>query len=439
MFGQPAVPIKIIRSKTSLWKRDKPLLSVIVTCYNHGSVIYDALRSVRNQTLCDFELIIVNDGSTEKETLNILQELKREGLRVLKREKVNRAAALNLGISNARGKYICCLDADDTIEETYFEKCLCLMESNPGISFAYALLRTFGDESQIGNTGPFDLGLLLEYNHVCVAAIFRQSSWEAVQGYDAQMEGYEDWDFWIKLGKAGFRGQLIPEVLFNYRRQGQTFKSRAEKNRRVLLARLRANHYDLHAHTERIEMIKGSYCDYQVTKPFVNLRRKEQYLSERHQGLAIVSRYPSERSDVQNLFIKLGRQFDLLVVITCQSSSTPEKERGWLSKTYPLYGFLEPYCWREFIVNIVETRSIDLVLIYDSLIAYDWLPQIRRSKPVYVVDFLAGAESTCVSKSQEFQRFIDCHIASERTAAAIDNRIGRSLKVLDWHTFAPTG
>jgi GT2 family glycosyltransferase len=163
-------------------------------------------------------MVVVDDGSTEEQTLRVLEELENEGISVVRQKNSGPAHAMNHGISMTHGKYVCCISADDTLEPTYFEKCLCLMESNPAIAFAYPLMRTFGNESRIGLTEPFNLRKLLEYDHVCGSAVFRRDAWQAVDGFDPSMRGYEDWEFWIRLGKSGFRGRQIPEVLLNYRR-----------------------------------------------------------------------------------------------------------------------------------------------------------------------------------------------------------------------------
>lgn len=203
IFDSSEPPLTVLEEDLDRWPSDSPLLTVVVPCHNYGQYIHEALQSIRSQTFQGFELIIIDDASTDDETLRTLEQLKAEGIAVLRREKLNRAEAMNLGVSNARGKYVCCLDPDDTLEATYFEVCLCLLESNIGVTFAYSLMRAFGAEHWVGAIQPFNLRLLLDYNHVSGPAVFRKSAWDSVGGFDQSLDGFEDWEFWIKLGKHG--------------------------------------------------------------------------------------------------------------------------------------------------------------------------------------------------------------------------------------------
>jgi len=128
--------------KTELYP--SPLLSVIVPCYNYGHYLNEALESLYEQTFQNFEIIIVNDGSTEEATLKILERLeKKPKLKILHQQNQGLSATRNNGIKTARGKYICCLDADDKLEPTYFEKALALLESSPETAFVTPWVQYF--------------------------------------------------------------------------------------------------------------------------------------------------------------------------------------------------------------------------------------------------------------------------------------------------------
>lgn len=98
-------------------------VSVIMPCYNDGQYIEEALYSLRAQTYLNWELIVIDDGSDEPETLRVLEQLEEMPyVRLLRTNHVRPAGARNAGIQAARGTYILPLDADDTIEPTYMEK-----------------------------------------------------------------------------------------------------------------------------------------------------------------------------------------------------------------------------------------------------------------------------------------------------------------------------
>ncbi len=164
---------------------------------------------------------MVNDGSTNPATNNLLRDFQRPKTRVLTTANRGLAAARNLGIQSATGRYVCALDADDALLPDYFAKASAILEADPSVAFVSSWLETFGDESWVWRQHRCDLATLLAECTVCTAAIVRRSAVLAVGGYDEGMpaQGYEDWDLWISLVARGYAGAIIPEVLFRYRRR----------------------------------------------------------------------------------------------------------------------------------------------------------------------------------------------------------------------------
>lgn len=198
-----------------------PKISVIIPCYNLGAFVSEAVDSALAQTCDDIEVIIVNDGSTDPATNDLLRDFRRPKTRVLTTENRGLAAARNLGIQSATGQYVCALDADDALLPTYFAKASAILDADSSIAFVSTWLETFGDESWVWRQDRCDLAMLLAECTVCTAALVRRSALAAVGGYDERMpaQGYEDWDLWISLVERGFAGTIIPEVLFRYRRR----------------------------------------------------------------------------------------------------------------------------------------------------------------------------------------------------------------------------
>ncbi len=204
-----------------------PRVSVIIPCYNLGQYLDEAVDSVRAQSFNDWEIVIVNDGSTDPATNRLLADYRRPKTRVLTTENRGLAAARNLAIAHATGAYICALDADDMLEPRYLERAVAHLEADPTLGFVSSWLETFGDEQWVWKQERCDLPALLAECTVCTAALVRKSAVDAVGGYDEQMKpaGYEDWDLWISLVERGVRGIIIPEVLFRYRRRAGSMSS----------------------------------------------------------------------------------------------------------------------------------------------------------------------------------------------------------------------
>jgi glycosyltransferase involved in cell wall biosynthesis len=161
------------------WEPDKPLVSVVIPCYNYGEYLEDAVASVLAQTLQDFEILVVNDGSTEPKTLEVLNSLPKPKTQVIHQDNKGLPAARNKGIAAARGKYICPLDADDMLGNTYLEKVICLLEAHPDLGFAYSWVRRFGLAHGVWRQPAYNFRSLLINNHISASAVFRKSAWEA--------------------------------------------------------------------------------------------------------------------------------------------------------------------------------------------------------------------------------------------------------------------
>src|SRR5262249_6198083 len=123
-----------------------PKVSVIIPCYNLGQYVDEAVQSVLDQTFQDFEIIIVNDGSTDPATNRLLSDYDRPQTRVITTDNRGLAAARNLAAAHATGEYICALDADDRLERPYLEKAVRILDDDAEIAFVSCWLRTFGEE-----------------------------------------------------------------------------------------------------------------------------------------------------------------------------------------------------------------------------------------------------------------------------------------------------
>jgi glycosyltransferase involved in cell wall biosynthesis len=160
----------------------------------------------------------VNDGSTDEETVSLLQHLERQGTRVIHTANSGVSAARNRGITESRGKYILPLDADDLIGPEYLEKTATVLDEKNDVAVVYGERKMFGEKEGIVQLPEYDPRMLLLDNCIYPAALFRKDDWRKVGGYNERMiNGWEDWDFWIALSGLGKRVVKLPDVLFYYR------------------------------------------------------------------------------------------------------------------------------------------------------------------------------------------------------------------------------
>jgi len=221
----------------------EPKVSVIIPCYNYARYLTDAVESVLNQSVQDFEIIIVNDGSTDNSrevAEQIIAANPEYSIRLVNQENSgNPSCTRNRGIKEAHGAYILPLDADDALAPAMLAECLNVLEHNPTVAFAYTDRLDFDGAEQIVSAGDYDFGRLKYQNHISYCALIRRTVWEDVGGY--REVGYEDWDFWIAAGAKGHFGRRIPLPLFMYRRHDTGRFQNDSRNAEKLHARIMVN------------------------------------------------------------------------------------------------------------------------------------------------------------------------------------------------------
>jgi len=199
----------------------KTFVSVIVPCYNHAQFLSVALESVLEQTYENWECIIVNDGSPDN-TETIAQDWCKKDSRFnyYYKENGGLSSARNYGIEKAKGDYILILDSDDKFNTTFIDKAVKVLDENEKIGIVSCWGIRFTDNDYYGEFKPDGKNLddFLFKNAAIGNSLIRKKSWSAVNGYDEAMKkGYEDWEFYIRVSKAGWETKIIEETLFYYR------------------------------------------------------------------------------------------------------------------------------------------------------------------------------------------------------------------------------
>jgi glycosyltransferase involved in cell wall biosynthesis len=194
-------------------------VSVIVPSYNYGNYIAECLDSVSAQTFRDWECIVIDNGSTDH-TAEVVKAYAEKDSRIRYHytEQSGVSLARNKAVELSKGKYILPLDADDKIAPTYLEKAVAILEKEPGIKLVYCDAELFGAFSGKWVLPEYSLRDMLIENSIFCSAFYRKADFDTAGGYDENMkEGFEDWDFWIRMLKGGEPVYKIPEALFYYR------------------------------------------------------------------------------------------------------------------------------------------------------------------------------------------------------------------------------
>ncbi len=245
-----------------------PRVSVVIPCYNQGTFIDETINSVLAQTWHDFEIIVVNDGSTDPFTVQHLQQLDFPHTKVIHTDNQGLSSARNNGIEVAQGEYILPLDADDRIGPTYLEQAVQLLDAEIGLGIVYSKARFFGDRDDEWQLPEYSLEEMLLNNIIFCTSFFRKTDWEKVGGFDpAMIYGWEDYDFWLSLIERGRQVKRIPEILFYYRiRSDSMLRSKEKKQKVAILTKIFHKHealYKQHIDVlfDQLVDIKGAYLE----------------------------------------------------------------------------------------------------------------------------------------------------------------------------------
>jgi len=215
-------------------------LSVIIPCYNLGLYLEEAVESVISFVVVGaIELILVNDGSTDKNTLRVIKTIKTKypDIRVIHQDNQGLAKARNNGIAIAKGTYIIPLDADNKLRSVFISESIAILDTYTEVQVVYGNAEYFGTKSGLMGVLPFDVEELVLNNYIDACACFRKTAWEAVGGYDEQMPimGFEDWDMWLRMMVKGFQFRYVDCVFFDYRAREGSMLSNAWEHRTMLL------------------------------------------------------------------------------------------------------------------------------------------------------------------------------------------------------------
>lgn len=295
-----------------------PKVSVVIPTYNRGEYISETLKSVLSQTYTDFEVVVVDDGSTD-DTKRILQPFESK-IKLVEQPNSERAVARNNGIENSSGEYIAFLDSDDLWKENKLAKQVEVLDRCKQYAMCYGQSLRINDKSEQiksakrqleGYSGSIFEKFLIRNFVVSATPLVRRENIDQIDGFQTKYIPYEDWEYWARLSLTG-DFYFINEPLAYYRIHPQQsvqlasakkiedattlvledlFKlkdiSEGLKNKSLGLANLRFAYWyliagDIKTAKERLFKAASFYPGF--------------YLDPRWYGLRAVSMFPSLRS-----------------------------------------------------------------------------------------------------------------------------------------------
>lgn len=195
-----------------------PKIAIIIPCFNQGDYLAEALDSVIVQSLNDWECIIVDDGSTDNSAeIAKLYAQKDKRISYIHQDNAGPSAARNKGVELTTAPLLFFLDADNMIFDSLLKSGVEYMNSHPNTVLYNVKAEYFGMQK-----GEFKLHYssykdLLVSNSIDCACIVRRTDFNRIGGFDEQLRGYEDWEFFIRLLYHQDRIYTEPKLLFRYR------------------------------------------------------------------------------------------------------------------------------------------------------------------------------------------------------------------------------
>jgi hypothetical protein len=211
-----------------------PDVAVVVPLHNQGRYLREALDSLRAQSYTNWECVVIDDGSTDDSggiAENLVQEYSDPRIRVIHQRNSERSATRNRGVEETSGRFIVCLDADDSLAPGYLEAARRALLSEPDLGWVYPVVLQYGEINRYWSIWPFDPWRLLTHNICLPSSMERREMFEETGGYVTTMNLYEDWEHWIHGMSLGWRARRIDMIGKFYRKPPDSTMAQVRKEK----------------------------------------------------------------------------------------------------------------------------------------------------------------------------------------------------------------
>ncbi len=376
----------------------EPLISIATGYYNSKEYILQTAYSIINQTFPFWEWNIINDGSTEEGTDEILNKVKNldSRIHVYNQENSGRLVARDNAVKKANTELVFILDSDDVIDKTYLECAYFTMLTNPDAKWAYSDTVTFESKNFLWKK-IFDSEEEKKENLLPVCALVKKQAIESVGGYGAvDKDVHEDWHMWLRMLEKGY----YPVRMSYY---GFWYRSKAEGS---MMASIK-NNKEKQAHAEK-EIAKQAKkikepvtaLQYPMTAdfdydsyPYIFQWDKEPVLSNNKKNILFIFPWLTVGgADKFNhdLISKLNQDEYNITIVTTEPCEYIWRQRFEKYATvFDLTTFLHRKDWPAFLQYIIKSRNIQLVFQSQSYFGYYVLPWLKSYFPtIPFIDYI---------------------------------------------------
>jgi len=429
-------------NKINFENEDKIVVSIVMPFYNDKKYFKQAVTSVLNQTYPYYEVLIIDDGSTDEEALKELEEFSQidKRIKVFHKENAGPAAARDYGAeqSSKDAKYLFFLDSDDLIDKTYLECAVWTLETNPDASWAYADSVGFDGKEYIWNKW-YNTEKLKKVNDLVLTALIRKDDFNEVNGFGLNEKSvHEDWNMWLKLIAKGKFPVRMNFYGFWYRRKDENSElTRANNNKKRANEIINATKKKINPSKEKPgkqyplynynwDLLKDDieFEAFEGIKIKENAEKEsyEQNLNKQNSNAKIsaeqnsnaknsITKNSNEKNpnnkinllfiipwmvvggaDKFNLDLIKGldkNKFSVTVLLTEPAENVYRQEFEQYATVYDLTTFLDIKYWINFINYIIKKNNISLIFNSNSEAGYNLLPYLKAKFPeIPIVDYV---------------------------------------------------
>ncbi|MDB9315601.1 glycosyltransferase [Spirulina sp. CS-785/01] len=413
-----------------------PLVSIISTCFDEYYSLETTYRTVVNQTLPQFEWLIVDDGSVReemKELLTILSQ-RTEKIRIISQPlHQGKAASYNRAVAQAKGKYLCFLGIGSILDPTYLEKGVLFLESHPEYSLVNSYSIVFQGEEHWWTASLRDPQRILSQEGMWSHPLYRLREFTKVGGFDESLQWFTDWERCLKALSQQQKGETIPEFLDGYRSTEQTTPTIVPQQFEAAKAEMQAiqsRYSETIAHSlSETPPLCETGNDRPISPPeqlpfYFNLPLSPDNPVEAEKRLLLFC--PNlDNNDLTHwnceLVQQLARQ-GYEIVIATTSSGDHSLAEFFYSATPEIFHFphlFSPVDWLALTRYLIASRQVKSLLISGGEIVYYFLPILRSQFPqLAILDYQSSSNNSLSPQLlQKFSQFLDYQLAASRHQA----------------------
>ena len=399
-------------------------VSIVTPTYNTKELTLQTVNCILNQTYPYFEWLIVDDGSNDKESLDLLNKIEKmdSRIKVLHKENGGPAVARDYGVekSSKDSEYILFIDDDDLLDKTFIEMAYFTMRTNRDASWCYCDVVNFDGYEGLWNK-LFDSNVMKKTNLLVNSALIKKDAFNEVNGFQLDGKGlYEDWILWLKLLAKGHYPIHMSYYGFWYRKKKYSgeFKS-AQKNHRENMTLVKKYAEKIKKKVSAIEYPREIYNWEGITDK-VGVKYPKYKDNKKINILVIVPWMTLGGADKFNLdLFKLIDRSKYGITLV----STQPTEYVWRQQfeeacdyVYDLSTFIDCKDWTAFINYLIETRNIDIIFNTNSTTGYEMLPYLHAKYPtIPIMDYI------------HMEEWYNRHGGYSRDSAAVTSVIDRTL------------